>query len=53
MNSLDLIVVGMVCAFMGLFIYAAYEMGYKVGLGEGYLRGRNIAKALKEAEAKR
>jgi hypothetical protein len=28
-------------------------MGYKVGLGEGYLRGRNIAKALKEAEAKR
>ena len=36
---------------MGLFIYAAYEMGYKVGLGEGYLRGRNIAKALRDAEA--
>ena len=53
MNSLDLIVVGMVALFMGLFIYAAYEMGYKVGLGEGFLRGRNIAKALKEAEAKR
>ena len=53
MNSLDLIVVGMVALFMGLFIYAAYEMGYKVGLGEGYLRGRNIAKALKDAEAKR
>ena len=51
MNSLDLIVVGMVCLFMGLFIYAAYEMGYKVGLGEGYLRGRNIAKALRESEA--
>ena len=50
MNSLDLIVVGMVALFMGLFIYAAYEMGYKVGLGEGYLRGRNIAKALKDAE---
>jgi len=43
----------MVCLFMGLFIWASYEMGYKVGLGEGYLRGRNIAKALKEAEAKR
>ena len=53
MNSLDIIVVGMLCLFVGLFIYAAYEMGYKVGLGEGYLRGRNIAKALKEAEAKR
>jgi hypothetical protein len=53
MNSLDLIVVGMVCLFMGLFIWAAYEMGYRIGLGEGYLRGRNIAKALKEAEAKR
>ena len=53
MNSLDLMVVGMLCLFVGLFIYAAYEMGYKVGLGEGYLRGRNIAKALKEAEAKR
>jgi hypothetical protein len=51
MNSLDLMVVGMVCLFMGLFIWAAYEMGYKVGLGEGYLRGRNIAKALREAEA--
>ena len=50
MNSLDLIVVGMVALFMGLFIYAAYEMGYKVGLGEGYLRGRNIAKALRESE---
>ena len=53
MNSLDLIVVGMVCLFMGLFIYAAYDWGYKIGLSEGYLRGRNIAKALKEAEAKR
>jgi hypothetical protein len=53
MNSLDLMVVGVVCLFMGLFIYAAYDWGYKIGLSEGYLRGRNIAKALKEAEAKR
>ena len=51
MNSLDLMVVGMVCLFMGLFIYAAYDWGYKVGLSEGYLRGRNIAKALREHEA--
>ena len=53
MNSLDLMVVGMLCLFVGLFIYEAYEIVYKVGLGEGYLRGRNIAKALKDAEAKR
>ena len=53
MNSLDFMVVAMLAAIVGLFLWAAYEMGYKVGLGEGYLRGRNIAKALKEAEAKR
>ena len=53
MNSADFIIVAMLAGIVGLFIYAAYEMGYKVGLGEGYLRGRNIAKALKDAEAKR
>jgi hypothetical protein len=53
MNSLDFIVIAMLASIVGLFIYAAYDWGYKVGLGEGYLRGRNIAKALKEAEAKR
>jgi len=50
MNSLDLIVIAMLAGIVGLFIYAAYDWGYKVGLGEGYLRGRNIAKALREAE---
>ena len=53
MNSLDFIVIAILASIVGLFIYAAYDWGYKVGLGEGYLRGRNIAKALKEAEAKR
>ena len=53
MNSADFIIVAMLAIIMGLFIYAAYDIGYKVGLGEGYLRGRNIAKALKESEAKR
>ena len=51
MNSLDFMVVAMLAAIVGLFIWAAYEMGYKVGLGEGYLRGRNIAKALRKSEA--
>jgi hypothetical protein len=53
MNSADFIIVSMLAGIVGLFIYIAYDLGYKVGLGEGYLRGRNIAKALKEAEAKR
>jgi hypothetical protein len=53
MNSLDFLVVGMVLLLMAAFIYAAYEIGYKVGMGEGYLRGRNIAKALREAQAKK
>jgi len=50
MNSADFIIVAMLAGIVGLFIYAAYDWGYKVGLGEGYLRGRNIAKALRDAE---
>jgi hypothetical protein len=50
MNSLDFIVIAMLASIVGFFIYAAYDWGYKVGLGEGYLRGRNIAKALRDAE---
>jgi hypothetical protein len=51
MNSLDFIVIAMLAGIVGLFIYAAYDWGYKVGISEGYLRGRNIAKALREHEA--
>jgi hypothetical protein len=29
-------------------MWAAYNTGYREGHGDGYLRGRNIAKALKE-----
>ena len=51
MNSLDFIVIAMLAGIVGLFIYAAYDWGYKVGISEGYLRGRNIGKALREHEA--
>jgi hypothetical protein len=32
-----------------MFMLAAYRTGYREGHGDGYLRGKNIAKALKEA----
>jgi hypothetical protein len=51
MNSWDFIVLAMLLSIVILFIYAAYDWGYKVGISEGYLRGRNIAKALREHEA--
>jgi hypothetical protein len=51
MNSLDFIVIAMLAGIVCLFIYAAYDWGYKVGISEGYLRGRNIGKALREHEA--
>ena len=50
MNSLDFLIgltaAGLVCSFVVL----GYQIGYKHGHGEGFLRGRNIAKALREIE---
>ena len=37
--------------FGGATLLAGYSLGYKEGHGEGYLRGRSIARALKDAEA--
>jgi hypothetical protein len=37
----------------GLALLAGYSIGYKEGHGDGYLRGRSIARALKDAEASR
>jgi hypothetical protein len=34
----------------GLTAYLSYSLGFRVGHSEGYLRGRAIAKALKESE---
>jgi len=36
---------------VGLALIAGYSIGYREGHGEGYLRGRSIARALRDAEA--
>ena len=50
MNSLDFLIglsaAGLVCSFVVL----GYQIGYKHGHGEGFVRGRNIAKARREIE---
>lgn len=46
MNSLDFIIIFGVTGIMFFFIRFAYEWGYREGHGEGYVRGRAIAKAL-------
>ena len=45
----DIAVITLTVLIVGLFMLAAYRTGYREGHGDGYLRGRNIAKALKEA----
>jgi hypothetical protein len=37
-------------ALLGLALIAGYSIGHKEGHGEGYVRGRAIAKALRESE---
>ena len=49
---IDLAVIVFTVLMVGAFMLAAYHTGYREGHGDGYLRGRNIAKALKEAERK-
>ena len=44
----DIAVITLTVLIVGLFMLAAYRTGYREGHGDGYLRGRNIAKALKE-----
>ena len=48
MNSVDFLIILGITFIMAAFIKAAYTLGYREGHGEGYLRGRAIAKALKE-----
>jgi hypothetical protein len=43
----DLAVITLTVLIVGLFMWAAYHTGYREGHGDGYLSGRNIAKALK------
>lgn len=48
MNSADFLIVFGVTFIMAAFIKAAWTLGYREGHGEGYLRGRAIAKALQD-----
>ena len=49
---IDLAVITFTVLIVGLFMLAAYRTGYREGHGDGYLRGRNIVKALKEVNKK-
>jgi hypothetical protein len=50
MNSLD-ILIALAAAGMGfMFMVIGYSIGYRQGHGEGFIRGRAIAQALKERE---
>jgi hypothetical protein len=48
MNGLDILIILAVTAIMYGFIRFSYELGYREGHSEGYLRGRAIAQALKD-----
>jgi hypothetical protein len=50
MNSLDMLIGLFLCGLGFLFIVVGYSIGYRQGHGEGYIRGRAIAKALREKE---
>lgn len=50
MNSMDILIGLGACALGFLFMVAGYSIGYKEGHGEGFIRGRAIAQALKDKE---
>ena len=51
MNSADILVSLGACALGFLFMTVGYSIGFRHGHGEGFIRGRAIAKALKESES--
>jgi hypothetical protein len=50
MNSLDILIGLAACGMGFMFMVIGYSIGYTHGHGEGFVRGRAIAKALKESE---
>ena len=50
MNSLDFLIGLTAAILVCMFVVVGYQIGFKHGHGEGFLRGRNIAKALKDIE---
>lgn len=50
MNSLD-VLIAVFAVFVGfMFMVIGYSIGYKQGHGEGFIRGRAIAQALRDKE---
>jgi hypothetical protein len=50
MNSLDILIGLFFCGVGFLLVVAGYSIGYRQGHGEGFIRGRSIARALKDKE---
>lgn len=50
MNSLDFLIGLTAASLVCSFVVVGYQIGYKHGHGEGFVRGRNIAKALREID---
>jgi hypothetical protein len=50
MNSIDILIGLAACGMGFMFMVIGYSIGFKHGHGEGFVRGRAIAKALKESE---
>jgi hypothetical protein len=50
MNSMDILIGLAACGMGFMFMVIGYSIGFKHGHGEGFVRGRAIAKALKESE---
>jgi hypothetical protein len=50
MNSLDILIGLAACGMGFMFMVMGYSIGFKQGHGEGFVRGRAIAKALRDSE---
>jgi hypothetical protein len=50
MNSMDLLIGFAACGMGFMFMVIGYSIGYRQGHGEGFIRGRAIAQALKDKE---
>jgi hypothetical protein len=50
MNSADILISLAACGMGFMFMVIGYSIGWKQGHGEGFIRGRAIAQALKDKE---
>lgn len=50
MNSIDILISAAACGIGFMFMVIGYSIGWRQGHGEGFIRGRAIAKALQDRE---